>query len=466
MALATSLSSYWKLDESSGNASDSVGGKTLTNTGTVTYSAGKLNNGANFNGSSQYFTFSPIALSNTSFSISAWFYQNTNTPGVIFHEGVDGNNNSYLQLARGGATGGDWVMIARDNSTVGLVDQFSSAVTFNTWHHVVWTMTTTSAQLYVDGVLIRTTSFTANSFTANNGRIGSARRASEEGYWGGSIDEVAVWTKTLTADEVSQIYNSNRANAYPLTDTPSLYGGLSYWKLDESSGNAADSVGSNTAVNSNVTYSAGKINNGAVFNGSSAKLLPTDITIFNGDFSVSMWVKRNADQDGYIFGRTQTASPYGTFNIYFSNSSKTLIPGVYATNATFQLVTTTTTLTAGIWYHIVFTISSTTMKAYINGTQEGGDVTFSGTRANVGVTNFGMRYADSAVPYSGSLDEVGVWSRALSSTEVTALYNSGNGVQYPFPTTNIKSIDGLAYSSVKSIDGLAVASVKSIDGLA
>jgi hypothetical protein len=67
---------------------------------------------------------------------------------------------------------------------------------------------------------------------------------------------------------------------------------------------------------------------------------------------------------------------------------------------------------------------------------------------------------------TGSIDEVGIWSRALSSTEVTALYNSGNGFQYPFSTSSIKSINGLAKASIKSINGLAIASVKSVNGLA
>jgi hypothetical protein len=210
---------------------------------------------------------------------------------------------------------------------------------------------------------------------------------------------------------------------------------VSYWKFDESSGNAYDSVGSNTAVNTNTTYSTGKINNGAVFNGTSAKLLPTDITIFNGDFSVSMWVSRNAAQDGYIFGRTTSTSPYGTFNIYYGNGDSLLHSGLYNTAASFQEPTTTTTLTQNTWYHFVFTVSGTTMKAYVNGSQQGGDVTFTGTRGNVGTTCFGQRNDDGAVKYSGGLDEVGVWNRALSSTEVTSLYNGGSGFQYPFSAT-------------------------------
>ena len=46
MALTTNLVSYWTLNETSGNAADSLGVNTLTNTSTVAYSSGKINNGA------------------------------------------------------------------------------------------------------------------------------------------------------------------------------------------------------------------------------------------------------------------------------------------------------------------------------------------------------------------------------------------------------------------------------------
>jgi hypothetical protein len=36
----------------------------------------------------------------------------------------------------------------------------------------------------------------------------------------------------------------------------------------------------------------------------------------------------------------------------------------------------------------------------------------------------------------GDIDEVGIWSRVLTSTEVTQLYNGGAGLQYPFTNGN------------------------------
>src|SRR6202035_2479657 len=34
--------------------------------------------------------------------------------------------------------------------------------------------------------------------------------------------------------------------------------------------------------------------------------------------------------------------------------------------------------------------------------------------------------------FDGDIDEVSIWNRALTSTEVSDLYNSGGGLQYPF----------------------------------
>src|SRR3989338_6799822 len=74
--IATGLVSHWKMDETSGTtATDSVG----TNTGTVTgatFTAGKINNGLSFNGTSNY--VSVPRMNYDEISISAWFYKTAN----------------------------------------------------------------------------------------------------------------------------------------------------------------------------------------------------------------------------------------------------------------------------------------------------------------------------------------------------------------------------------------------------
>ena len=129
--------------------------------------------------------------------------------------------------------------------------------------------------------------------------------------------------------------------------------------------------------------------------------------------------------------------------------------------------TNTTTLSTGTWYMLSFTYSNTAGGVvYVNGASDG---TFAaGNPLNTNGNQFFIGYQQtySNRYFNGAIDEVGVWSRALSSTEIAALYNSGSGLQYPFSSSSsIKTINGLANASIKTVNGLAKASMKSFNGL-
>ncbi|RLI68142.1 hypothetical protein DRO91_09405 [Candidatus Heimdallarchaeota archaeon] len=97
-------------------------------------------------------------------------------------------------------------------------------------------------------------------------------------------------------------------------------------------------------------------------------------------------------------------------------------------------------MSANTWYHVVLTFKrSDTAYMYFNTTQVG-----NGTTQNYplygGTSKFyiGRRERDSTYPLNGAVDMFGMWSRILTSAEIAQLYNSGNGLDYPFggtPTT-------------------------------
>ena len=243
---------------------------------------------------------------------------------------------------------------------------------------------------------------------------------------------------------------------------------VAYYKLDESSGNASDSAGGGlTLTNNNVSFTTGKINNSASFNGSA--YLSTNSNLFpaSGDFTIAFWYYAN-NETGQLFADWATAKR----NIYIRADANTisLFRG-NGSNSQSATPTTSATIANDTWTYVVFTQSGTTGSVYLNsGTPVTSNLTYTGG-TDTGYTHYvgvfnqigGAGLNDY---FTGRLDEVGVWSRALSSTEVSELYNSGAGFQYPFTqTTSIKSINGLAYSSVKSVNGLAVGSIKSINSL-
>ena len=219
---------------------------------------------------------------------------------------------------------------------------------------------------------------------------------------------------------------------------------VSYWKLDESSGNAADSVGSNTLTNINTTlYVAAKINNGADIETSSIQGFSiSDASQTGLDFSDALsfacWVKFEsipAGENSIIVKRVGTDSQRA---YHWKLNSSTLVGFLWYTDGAtiggnLSVAWTPSTAT---WYYITVTKSGTTVKFYVDSSQQGADQTGSAaTIANTTAPFEVGHWVDDVGNFDGIIDEIGVWSRALTDAEIISLYNSGVGLSYPFSTS-------------------------------
>jgi hypothetical protein len=244
---------------------------------------------------------------------------------------------------------------------------------------------------------------------------------------------------------------------------------IAYWKLDEISGNASDSSGNGYTLTNNNTvgYASGKINNGADFGSSntnkyfSATLIDPDS--YNSGFSIGFWVKFNSLASSQKIFSFNDLSWGG---IHFRALSSTDTRFRFGNGVTSDGGETayTSSWSTGTWYYIVMTHSATANKYYVNGSQVATDTTSvtlanNGTTFNIGRDTGNNEYANSIV------DEFGIWGKELSSTEVTALYNSGNGISYPFSAgpANLKSYNTNLKANIKSINGNLIANVKSLN---
>lgn len=221
-----------------------------------------------------------------------------------------------------------------------------------------------------------------------------------------------------------------------------------YWKLDESSGNAADSVGGSTLTNTNtITYSAGIINNGANFSSASSQYFTTADTAalsVTGDTTWSFWLKPSSPfgstVDPVLIAKFLTSGQF-SYYIQYNSSTNTLflVNSADGTNTGFASVATSA-LSAGTWYHfcVVYTAATPLLQVYLNGTSQGTNTNTLKTSIHDGTDPLQIgRYPAGASNYlNGELDEIGIWSRALSGTECSQLYNSGAGLQYPFATAS------------------------------
>lgn len=224
---------------------------------------------------------------------------------------------------------------------------------------------------------------------------------------------------------------------------------VAYYKLDESSGNPLDSSGnSRTLTNTNTaTFGAGKINNGGIFAAASSQYFTrADVlgTTIGGPITISAWVNFTSlpsltNGMAIVAVNGGATTPYISYYIeYFNNLTvyelrfhrdRSFVAGVSNNYAV--------TLNTGTFYHIVLTYDGTNLRGYVDGALVTGPTSRTGDGTTGGVTASGVG-AETIDPVGkfldGKIDEVGVWSRELSSTEITELYNAGIGLQYPFIT--------------------------------
>jgi hypothetical protein len=232
MALTDNLVSYWKLDESSGDAADSVGDNDLTNNGTVTYSSGVINNGAALaSSSSQNLIVSdPLIAVNSDVSYSFWV-KHTTVPGNgeiqqwMIHE-INGDNDIYQSLMLQKTVGGIQQIQIYIDGTSAIEDYYNSSIATDTWYHIVLTIDYASGYvLYINGSSVKTGSAPAyGSGDTLTSRFSLGVCWFLDGnnygrYFNGMMDEVGIWSRVLTSDEVVELYNSGDGLAYPFADT-------------------------------------------------------------------------------------------------------------------------------------------------------------------------------------------------------------------------------------------------------
>lgn len=233
-----------------------------------------------------------------------------------------------------------------------------------------------------------------------------------------------------------------------MADIKNTYGtGLrAHWTLDEASGNRSDShTNSYTLTDNNTVASAtGKLNNGADFEASTNEYLSRTDALgltATGDFSISMWVKLESSG-------TTKMTPF-SYNINNGTADQQIYSdmGVGGSNV-LRMVSGTGSVaqytwsgvSTGTWYHLVFTYKYNTatvgQNIYINGSlvaSSSSEATFNGVTADsfcLGASVFGGGFPPFGRYFDGVMDEVSVWSRELSSTDVSGIYNGGAGIPY------------------------------------
>jgi len=221
--LLDGLVSWWELEESSSTRVDSHGSTNLTDVNTVGSATGKIGTAAHFTGANNEELTNTAAPSgmwggDKDWTISCWAYHDSTTFQVLMC--LDGTlTSSSLTL--------DWMLYLvaskyRFYTSDGGFD-YVEATTFGnistaTWNHIVAWHDSAAGSINIcinDGATDTNSSIGTPTHKAGHDDIRLGRYGNSTSTMNGRIDEAAIWDRLLTADEITELYNSGDGIGYP-----------------------------------------------------------------------------------------------------------------------------------------------------------------------------------------------------------------------------------------------------------
>lgn len=233
---------------------------------------------------------------------------------------------------------------------------------------------------------------------------------------------------------------------------------ISYWKFDESSGNAIDSVGeaNNGTLNTVTQNVAGKINTAYDFTVNKTSYVDCGaadgtLDITGDDITLAAWIyHEGVDAQSWVISKMGTGT--GAYAMYVNGDDDLVFTGDTGTGWSGHTGDAAVPINA--WSFVVATYNGTWVNTYVNGTTKGTPVARTGNFISTAKTlKIGWEDAWNSQGFVGKIDEVAVWDRALSDEEIVELYNDGDGLSYPFAAvgTNIQINRGDAWKEVSAI---------------
>lgn len=450
--LANGLVGHWTLDDTTGtNVVAAVGADgTFAGAANVNPQPGAVGGALNFDGFGDIVTVPNSASLEgfTELTVSAW----------ILPTALPQSNWSRIVSKSNGTTGDDYAIMVNGSNQFNMRVTTASSVNgnttstlpLNTWTHVTGIWTGSNIDVYLNGVEESSAAFALSGAIQQSGAelaIGSHADGPTNRNFTGLIDDVRIYNRALTADELLTLaekppagvirYNSSfNAMTYyngaewvfmgpAKLDVPTS-GLVAHYKLDDGSGTTAtDSAGSHDGtLSGSVAFQGDGVIGGSLDAfGAGTVTIPNhaDLDVDAGEsFSFGGWF-RKSDTDYFEFitksngsiwyALRAEGSPQHRYRCYVDDGTDTVFTS-YVDGAD-----------DGEWHHVMCVINraANTLSLYQDGVliNYGADISAVGSLSSVSDLELG------AVGAGAESDDVRFYNRALSGTEVKTLYDLG-----------------------------------------
>lgn len=416
--------SWWP---GAGNVEDVYQSNNGTWSGAATYGAGEVGQGFAFGGTNSLTVPNATSLNPTNgLTVEAWVWPSANSSlSTLVIKGSDAAWSYFLALDS-------------DNTLVGLVDGFTevhsaTALATQVWSHVAMTYDTGNhaLKLYVNGVLDGA-DVTAGGLTPTTDPLLVASGGGLNPFIG-YMDELSLYGRALSSSEIATIYGAGAAGKVNPNCVSAPTNIVAWWAGD---GNAYDFARTNFAVLSGVTYQSAIVGQGFAFDGLNDGVTATVDAELNigatDNLTIEAWVQPQANTNDYgimsVVGKRYAdgGTPTG-YELFLMDG----LPGLQiADGANYANFVGTNDLRGG-YHHLAVTLDRSATNGghiYVDGVavHEFNPTVVSGSLSNAEPVRIGVHpTAGFDGYYKGVIDEASVYRRALTSTEITALYSAG-----------------------------------------
>ncbi|HLE26504.1 MAG TPA: LamG-like jellyroll fold domain-containing protein, partial [Anaerolineales bacterium] len=461
--------SWWPGD---GNANDIQDGNSATQTiGTPQFIPAHVSQGMKFDGASGFVVPNNANLNfgtNGSFTLDAWVridgISSVGDDALVDKRDTPGT--AYLLDLIGPPSIAGRVLRFSINDGSNRADARTSPIPDNNFHLVAGVVDRNASTLsiYLDGVLQQTSSIAGVGNISNSARlfIGHPSLDSPNTLlqpFNGVIDELEIINRALSTSEIQAIFNAGSAGkckttltptptSTPSNCTPPPSGMVSWWPGD---GNANDIQDGNSPTQTIGTpqFIPAHVSQGMKFDGASGFVVPNNANLnfgTNGSFTLDAWVRIDgisSVRDDALVDKRDTAGTGYLLDLVGSPSATALRFSIR--EGTNSVYVQTNVIVDNAFHHVAGVVdrNNQTISIYLDAVlQQTSSIASIGNISNSVRLFIGHQSLDSPFtllqPFNGVIDELEIFNRALSASEIQAIVNAdsaGKCKATPTPTT-------------------------------
>jgi hypothetical protein len=434
----------------------------------VEYKEGVNGNAIEFDGVDDYVVIDPDLnySDNTPFSISLWLnpYEDLDKQNawtrIVDHVNSGGTKNGFVILTNGnedigGALPSKGVLFmevwdsAGNQHSMYWKNTTPNTIPSNTWSHITGVVDINNCVMnfYINGELF---SFYRNKTCSSynvpeNTSMYLGMLKDWGGNFNGSIDELGIYSKALSPEEVEEIYESQKVKFIELKDkdfedrkTKILL------NFDEDFPKDNSIYDREIIVNGPNKTTEGCLSGGCYFfDGDDDEIVFSDgdMELKYGDMTFTAWINGSGIIASKCDSTHECDSSSGTYSISTSGSAlRMFIEDVWSTT------TSSGVLNSNEWNFVAFSYdaSDRIIKIYSNGnnisTTDRGPDGYSDDEINIYLGSTG---GWSGSNFNGYMDEVAIYSKVLTDEEIKALYRAQKALIINNQKSEILELDGV-----------------------